>query len=568
MNRGLLFLLLCGLMVTSLGFSPLGQAIPARPEIRLDAAGQTLREPFAAYCWPVAQGNNQCDFVPTPTPVSTLQVPLGQAITILIDNSPGDPNALTVTVQNSEGIQGYNLPPGPQAIFADPLPLGENVLQVDATYDDVAGVRAFVSYIFSVFVYDETTGQGGPIAPDATALVTEEALPIPTEEVLPLATEEILLTEEAVSLPTEAVEVALATEEILPIPTEEVLPTEAVAALATEAVEVALATEEVLPAETEAVETIPTEEVLPAETEEVLSIATEEVEVIPTEEVEVTALTEAAEPSETPTEVPSATPTTPPSATPTELPSATPTTLPSATPTVVEAASEATAEATEDVEVIEALPADITPTITPTAEPVSLIPTQESTAQATATTVALVVQSTVTQSAPEQRPTSTTVALVAQPSATLDAASATSNAPAGSPSATPTNEPVGEPESAPAAQLVFAGRPYQSVGVSFCSVNESNQRICVDTPLESDTQAISLLQGFAAQIQLVESPRPSQIDVAFLNPTSLAVVQSETRPGDRLVLLNINAPLGEYIVRVNVIWENSTAQYFFRVRVN
>lgn len=569
MNRGLLFFIGIIFLVASLGFGPAGQSIPPRPEISLDAAGQTVKEPFAAYCWPTATGNNQCDFVPNPTPISTLQVPLGQAITILVTNSPTNMSALTVTINNSIGIQGHNLAAEPQAIFDEVLPLGENRFQVDASYSDVAGVPAFVSYIFNVFVYDPAVPPTTPtldpsvgVAADATALATEEALPIPTEEVLPVE--------------TEVVEVALATQEVLPLPPEEVLPlpTEEVLPVETEVVEVAteaaiipteaveVATEAptepvVLPTEVVEVATeAPTEpsalptEVVELATEaptEVAIVATEEAAPLPTEAVEV-ATEEATEVVEVATEAPTAT--IPPTFT--------------ATPTVA-----VVAETTETVEVVEVLPADITPTITPTPEPVSLIPTQQSEALPTATTVALVVQPTTEAPASaEARPTSTTIPLVVAETTEEAATDSTEEVVVGVPSATPTEEPIGQPETAPEAQMVFAGRTFGSVGVSFCSVNDSNQRICVDTPLESDADAISLLQGFAAQIQLVDSPRPAQIEVAFLNPTNLNVVQSESRPGDRLVLLNVNAPVGEYIVRVNVVWGSSTAQYFFRVRVN
>lgn len=503
-------LFLALLAFLGLAFSPFQQApVPPRPVIKINVGAQTIQENIYSYCWPLAAGNNQCNFVLQPTPANTLQVESGQAITILLENSPGDPSSLTATVSNRDGVQTFNLQAAQQAIFEEALPEGENILQIDAQYANVAGVPAYVSFRFRLEVF-LPSGSGETLAPtqegfvEATPTSTPtaaaaQATPEATEEALESPTVEPTPTKKPTEKPTE--EVALATE----------APTEEAAVIATEE---AAVTPESLATE--------------ALTEEAAVVTTEEVTEVPTEE----AATEEPTPTKTPTKEPSPTATRVPSDTPTATLTALPTLTATPTPTA-------------------------TFTLTATPAPVESV---------TSTTVPL------GGAPPTERPTSTTVPLAGQgptalpPTETLPLTAT----PLPSSTATPLPPPtlaIVPPSEPPLVRLYFAGQTYAPAGVNFCQTSAAGQRICVDNPLPSDGQTITLLQGFAAQFQLGDSPRPAQIDFAFLNTNTLAVVQQASRAGDRLVLFNIDAPLGTYFLRLSINWGSATAQYFFRVRV-
>jgi hypothetical protein len=132
----------------------------------------------------------------------------------------------------------------------------------------------------------------------------------------------------------------------------------------------------------------------------------------------------------------------------------------------------------------------------------------------------------------------------------------------------PSPTPGPQPETAPEVQLVFAGQNYGPSGNSFCYVNASQQRICIENPSSSTAQTATLLQGFSLQFQIADSPRPAQIELTFLNADTLASAQTVQRSGDNLTLFNVEVGRGNYIVRVRVNWGVSTAEYFFRARVN
>jgi len=291
--RILIVLVLMGLFASA--FRPFSQGIPPRPAIRLDGGGQIAVEDVSSFCWPLSTGNNQCDFSLDDQLENPLEVEAGQPLNIIIDNSPGAPTTLTLTITNASGVNGYNLVPAAQAIFDEPLPVGQNILQVDAQYADIAGVQAYISYRFQVNIYAVSTVTDGAGGATAEA-VEDDPLPVPTEEVAEVA----LATEEPTEEPTEA-----ATEE----PTEE--PTEAVTEEPTEEATEAVteepteaATEEPTESATEEPTEVVTEEPTEAATEEPAESATEEpTEVVteePTEEP-TEAVTE--EPTEEPTEV-------------------------------------------------------------------------------------------------------------------------------------------------------------------------------------------------------------------------------------------------------------------------
>ena len=472
--------------IFGLAFSPVRQDVPPRPVISIDAGGQTAQETAASYCWPIAQGNNKCDFAVNTVPQNPLTVDMGQAITIIIENSPGNPSSLEVKVTNANGEQIFNPAPAPQVIFEEDLPPGANTLEITAQYTNVAGTDGYITHIFGLAVLaapelPTSTATATEIPPTSTLIPTElpTSTPAPTlttvpptqELVLPDATQSIATTEEPVEEPAQTEEAAetsgqmmgLATEE----PTEEVVETE----------EAAVPTEEII--ETEE----PTEAALPTE------------EIIETEEA-----TEAAVPTEEPTE--------------------------------------------EVAETEEAAAASATPVFE--ASPGGLPPQQEPPQVAerpTFTTVPLVV--------PGQEnavnPTATTVAL----------ASATPPPPASS--GTPPTQP-------PAVQLSFAGQTFNPAAVIFCQTGANNQRTCNETRMPA-AQPINVLQDSALQIRL-DGSRPASVDIAFVDAVTSVVGQNETRPGDTLILVNVDVVRGRYILRVRFNWNGADAEYFFQLQVN
>jgi len=129
-------------LTAGLAWIPLRQDVPSRPIIRLDAGGRNVDGLLYIYCWPRAVGNNQCDFAPQDRPSAGAQIPQGQIITLLIENAPSAPDTLEVTLTHAdEGTRTLSLTPSVQALFDEPLPLGEVLFQVDAAFDDVAGLR-------------------------------------------------------------------------------------------------------------------------------------------------------------------------------------------------------------------------------------------------------------------------------------------------------------------------------------------------------------------------------------------------------------------------------------------
>lgn len=448
--RLIILLSLIGLL--SVGFSPLNQqSVLTRPTIKIDAGGQIAEEAVFSYCWPVAANNNQCNFSATADDTLTpLAVEAGQPINVIIENGPSDPSSLTATLTDpaTEVSTTTNLDPTIQSIFNADLAPGRQLLQIDAVYDQVAGVRAYVSYRFALDVFS------------ATATVA----PTPAEDTSP--------TEEAA--PTEEV------TEIASAPTEEVAATEE-------------ATEE------SGAPTQPTQE----------TSITDETPVEPTEIPETQTIDEQTS--------------TPASSTPTRVP-----------------------------------PTQITPTLTPTLAQPSATPTQP-------------VSGGQTETAPDQTSgaTATTIGLVTSPEAgatveiPVTATLAASETPA--PSAT---SPIAQPNEPAGLQLIFAGQTYMPVGVNFCQTSATGEQVCVDRPLEAEGEFIALLQNFAIQVQLLDGPRPESVELVFQNINTLAEVQKTTRPGDNLLLFNVNVPAGTYFMRVTVDWGTTQANYFFRVRVS
>lgn len=461
-------------------FRPLQQDVPPRPTIRLDAGDVIATENVYSYCWPISQGNNQCGFADDlgfTTPQNPLQLDAGQQLNVIIDNSPGDPTFLTVTIDpDGNNVQTVTLESAPLAIFDQALPAGPHILQVDAVYADIAGVQAYISHRFAVNV------RGGVAIPQASP--TSEAIEPTTE---PEATTEVEATDDQ------------------PAATEDVGVDATVEAGATE--EVPVATEEPGTA--------------PLTTEEPAGVESD-------------ATAEPATPEQAGTEA------------------ATQETLPPA-PTDVTASPSpvATEEATT-------APVQASPTAT-TVLPSPTVP-------AVATTATAGTQPTMPQVAGGA--TSTTVPLggvTTNEVATVPTLVPTVPAPT-TPTPTATT-PIAQPTEPPAIFLVFAGVTYNPAGVNFCQISATGEQVCVDRPLEAAGQSITLLRDYAIQVHLLGDARPETIDFTFVDPTTLADVQTTTRRGDRLVLFNIDVATGTYFLRVRVDWGATEANYFFRVRV-
>jgi hypothetical protein len=679
-----LLVILFTLGLFGVAFRPLQQDIPPRPSIRIDAgvAGQIDDEPIYSYCWPAAQNNNQCNFSTQLTPQLALDVTPEAVITVMIDGGPGNPSTLTATLSNATNVTTYNLEPSAQSIFdqANPLPQGENILQIDAVYENVAGKRAYISYRFRLNVF---TPSAGTVPTEVALLPTEDATEAATAEATAEATLELeTATAEATDEAT-AEATVLATEDVADlIPTVEVLETAEATLEATEELPTQEATEEATasPSPTFTATTEPptatattdlmgtstalaltaqagaTQEAVETEETEVAVVPTDTAEpptvtstLVPSVTLNLTATVDAiiaqlstataaslaetqrapsstntveVQPTDTLTLAPTltiegpVTATSTPSATFTAQVAETQTTVPIATDTIVAGDLGISSEDAEaalfallqgDAQTANQFicpeqqtdPSQITNQPLPdnmsvgvTCEPegdlmrcdlsvvieiegidspievaevlrlpvvngqlcgddlsanaVSVLDSAqdvESTPGAPGTTPTLVPTETLEPGA-TARPTSTTVPLqeVEQP-------------------ATPTATSVAPPDAAPELQLVYAGQSFAPSGLSFCTAAE-----CVDMPL-TQGQPVTLTAGTAAQMRLVDSPRPEQVEIAFLNTSTLEVVQSLTRSGDRLILFNVEAAPGTYFLRVSAAWQGSTATYFFQVRV-
>lgn len=399
------FLIACIILALVLTGTALAQGVPERPVIRLDADGVIAEEAIFSYCWPVAEGNNQCNFAPDlgfTNPQSPIEVDGEQSLTVIIDGSPGNPATLTITVFDANGRnpQAFLGEPTAQSIFDENMSIGEHVIQVDATYDNVAGVNAYISYRFKVTV----------LPPPATATPTPSPTPEETEE--PMATEEIM--------------------------------------------------------------------------------------------------------DETPTD----------NGTPVD-----------GTPAATEVGSTGQTQPTTAPDQFTATPNNGQPPVatTDSGSGQQVQPTTSSDTGATATTIPLQQDS----GAPPQ--------------------------PTSPPQPTPTS-PIAQPNEPPAIQLIFAGASYDPVGVNFCQQSAENEQVCVDRPLQAGT-TIDLLQGFPIQVQILEGDRPIQLNLAFVDASSLAEVATASRAGDRLTLFNVNANAGTYLLRIGVDYGDTNANYFFRVRV-
>ncbi|NJL96198.1 MAG: hypothetical protein HC915_21945 [Anaerolineae bacterium] len=190
------------LALGSLAFRPLDQTAPPLPSIQLDADGTLVEEPLAAYCWPAAAGNNQCNFV-VPQPFESfqnvLEVEPGQTITVLLDNSPGVPNSLNLLVTGPGTTQqAFPLEAAPQALFDVDLTPGDYVVEVEALYDDVIGLQAFVTSRFAL-----TVRGAGPVAQQPPPSATPQAADM-TPQGTVAATAEVAPPEATVELTAEA----------------------------------------------------------------------------------------------------------------------------------------------------------------------------------------------------------------------------------------------------------------------------------------------------------------------------------------------------------------------------
>jgi hypothetical protein len=357
-SKTFIFIIVLGLL--ALAFNPGQQGAPARPTITLDANnGQTASEVVYSFCWPVAVGDNQCDFLAEPQPANPVEVEQGGQITVIIENSPGSPVKLEAAIINVPLAAIIELTPAEQAFLsADDLSVGQNWVQITAQYENVGGVeQAYVSYVFEINVLGTEIAQAPSPTTETIASPTVKPTDTPTEKPTIAPTEK----------PTQAPPTTAPTGTSTEVPTEQATVTKPPAPATNTSTPIpVVATEEATEEPTTG---------LAVATEE---LATEEPTKVPTEKPTVTPPT--AIPPEKPTEKPTEVPTVEPTEKPTEIPSATP------------------------------IPTEEGGTV------ISLVPTQEVTdsaeegeAQPTATTVGL-----VTTEEAEPRPTLTTVPLVPQ----------------------------------------------------------------------------------------------------------------------------------------------------------
>jgi hypothetical protein len=219
-----------------------GDNIPAQPVVRLQIGDKTYEGHLASRCWLQSADNMECDVYPITTDLTPVEIRSGDDVQFVVDDDAGTPDDLTATVLDDQGSV-QDLGAVTTASYNAELPDGQYQVQVVASYADVEGREAHVSYIFSLNIQ-------GVVVMQPTSTPTELPSATPTETEEPTAT--FTPTAEPTDTPT-SIPTALPTQE----PTEEA--TEFVIEVETEE-PAAIATEEVSDETATAVLPVPTTE--------------------------------------------------------------------------------------------------------------------------------------------------------------------------------------------------------------------------------------------------------------------------------------------------------------------
>lgn len=232
----------------------------------------------------------------------------------------------------------------------------------------------------------------------------------------------------------------------------------------------------------------------------------------------------------TPTEAPSETATDRPTPTPTERPSNTP-----QPPTATMTATVTLTEAPMFGETATNTPFGFEPSATPSTTPTTPPPSP-----------------TMTPTTPPPTPTLTPTT---PPPTNTPFISATP----------PTNDVRGFLGEAPKAQLTSMGREYFPAGIEFCRWNQFNEQICIERAADTFSARMRIRRGNAAVFE-IEGERPTMVSYE-LATTPFSPLVSEVRPGDNVILFNIDLPAGTYFLTFEVTWLDMRGTYYFRVQV-
>lgn len=163
------------------------------------------------------------------------------------------------------------------------------------------------------------------------------------------------------------------------------------------------------------------------------------------------------------------------------------------------------------------------------------------------------------------RPTATsTPTITPSPTVTPSPTPTVTPSPTMTPSATPTPSPE---ERVPPLELNYAGETFIPVGFQLCEPDESGERVCVELPFTQATPGrLTLMRGAAAALT-IGGPRPLDVTIEYLTDMGIPTGQPELRVGDNNILFTITPEPGDYIMRIQVNWDDQSATYFFRVSI-
>lgn len=528
-------------------------SVPEQPQFVLVSEDETTSGSQTNICWPEGFGNVRCEIsfpdVAGLTPLQaepdanlTLNQPAGAVPSALVVRVfDADDNMVQETSFAADDVQQFQL---------DNLQAGRYRLELEAFYTDLAQADAVVNTVFALNVGPvgvaqvpdaDETATTVPATPTTTpSAVVEEATDTPqaaTEAATDNATEEptqATTTTTTTTTATEATDETLevdastatpaATEtedetaqganaaEDTPAPTKEAT---VVASTATNAPATASATPDEEPTDVPA----PSTTVSDATTEADVSITPGATETAETEEAESTAT---AGPSTTATPRPSNTPTATFTATQTPTPSATmtasATSTPSDTPTPTFTAS---------------------PSPTPTRDP--SLPTE------TVTPFGGVPET------PTDTPTATDVAAT-EVATDLETDDSDDNT---------TLEELG----APPIVLLANGDEFTPLGGQFCT-DASDDSTCAPFSAEEENILVPrVASGSRLSLQVEFDERPQTFGIALRTRGSLETILRDEQSGRRLLLFNVEAPAGSYILDVEVVWQDIRTVYAFQLTV-
>ncbi|PJF44652.1 MAG: hypothetical protein CUN55_02840 [Phototrophicales bacterium] len=479
---------------------------PARPQVVLASAGALANGQTVNICWPVGTENTHC----TPNPLNEetlihLPAPQGQLVTVQVTDGEL-PNEIAVRVLDENGT-----------FISDALYTTEQPYIVPTDNLDVGVYRVEVSAYF----YDIAGADGvidsvfaleiGPlaVAQDPTpsqvnGVETEVPTEMPTEIMTEVPTEEISTTVE----PTEPTASITATMEETVIVAETEQATEI--AITPEVTEIATEIMTLEPIENTNTPTSIATDATTIATNTISPASTEAVDAIEVQTEGTPFMTNTPEPptlTPTATNTPTATFTLTPSLTPSNTPTHTPTFTPSNTPTHT---------------------STFTPTVTHT--PTGPTPTY---------TPFVFGSSTPTQGA--------TVTLAPTRSRETDA--------------TITAEQAG----APVVVLVAVGEDFLPLGVEYCETLEQTE--CPRFPAAPNSPPIAVKQGSTVALE-IQGQRPNSVEFEIIDRSSLTPIFGATRRGRRIVLFDVDVPIGVYFLNAEVIWPEERATYYFSIVVS